>query len=324
VTSRVKARFIEPMLLEPSPSLPEGEGWTYELKLDGYRALGIRGCGPASLRSRNGNDFTLKYPAVARALQALPDETVVDGEVVALDETGRPSFNLLQNRKPGAPVVYYLFDVLVLEARDVMALPLSQRRALLEGRVLPRLDEPVRSAPQFDVPLAGLIRAVREQGLEGLVAKRLDSRYEPGRRSGAWKKMRLNRGQEFVIGGYTPGSRAGSLDAIILGYYDAAGRLLFAARTRNGFTPATREQVARRFRGLETAACPFANLPEPRGGRWGQGLTADKMAECRWLRPELVAQVEFVEWTPDDHLRHAKFVALREDKDPSEVRREPG
>ena len=164
-----------------------------------------------------------------------------------------------------------------------------------------------------------LIQSVKAQGFEGLVAKRQDSRYEPGLRSGAWMKMRINRGQEFVIGGYTVGGNP--FDALIFGYYEG-DRLLYAARTRNGFTPVVRAQLFKKFRALEVKACPFANLPEPKGGRWGAGLTAKKMADCRWLKPVLVGQFEFVEWTPDNHLRHTKFIALREDKAAREVRRE--
>ena len=131
--------------------------------------------------------------------------------------------------------------------------------------------------------------------------------------------MRVNRGQEFVIGGYTIGPH--TFDAVILGYYNG-DQLMYAARTRNGFTPAVRQRLMRAFRPLETRVCPFANLPEARSGRWGQGLTKAKMADCRWLTPELVAQVEFVEWTADQHLRHATFIGLREDKAARDVRRE--
>jgi bifunctional non-homologous end joining protein LigD len=132
-------------------------------------------------------------------------------------------------------------------------------------------------------------------------------------------KMRVNSGQEFVIGGYTPSPK--NFDALIIGYYQD-GKLIYTARTRNGFTPGLRAEIFKRFRGLDTDRCPFVNLPEPRGGRWGQGLIAAKMAECRWLKPVLVGQFEFVEWTPDNHLRHTKFVGLREDKDPKRVHRE--
>ncbi|HVZ34582.1 MAG TPA: hypothetical protein VG963_19270, partial [Polyangiaceae bacterium] len=218
-----------------------------------------------------------------------------------------------------APLVYYVFDLLVLDGRDLTDEPLTSRRELLRREVLSKLAEPIRESPQFDVKLLDLIRVAKEQGLEGLVAKRKDSRYEPGQRSGAWQKMRLNEQQEFVIGGYTRAPR--NFDALIFGYYDGP-QLRYVARTRNGFTPASRDQLFQRFKGLETTECPFVNLPEARSGRWGQGLTAEKMIECVWLKPVLVGQFEFLEWTPDDHLRHSKFVGLREDKEPREVVRE--
>ena len=132
--------------------------------------------------------------------------------------------------------------------------------------------------------------------------------------------MRMNRGQELVIGGYTIGGK--SFDALILGYYED-NKLMYVARTRNGFTPSSRLELAKRFHGLETSVCPFANLPEPKGGRWGAGFTAAKTKGCRWLTPTLVGQFEFVEWTPDNHLRHSRFMGLREDKKPKDVIREP-
>ena len=132
--------------------------------------------------------------------------------------------------------------------------------------------------------------------------------------------MRVNRAQEFVIGGYTLGTK--TFDALIIGYYDDDDRLIYVARTRNGFTPRSRELLSKKFRGLEIAACPFANLPEAKSGRWGFGLTKAKMADCRWLKPQLVGQFEFVEWTADNHLRHSAFVALRDDKAARDVRRE--
>src|SRR3954470_5615988 len=144
------------------------------------------------------------------------------------------------------------------------------------------IREPIRQSPVLEGPSGQLIESVREQSLEGLIAKRLDSVYEPGQRSGAWRKMRVNQGQEFVIGGYTPSPK--NFDALIFGYYEG-NRLLYAARTRNGFTPRLREELFRRLQPLEIAECPFANLPEKSAGRWGQGLTAAKMKECRWLAP---------------------------------------
>lgn len=304
----------------PATALPEGADWSYELKLDGYRALAIKSGGGVRFRSRNDKDFNARYPAVAKALAALPDKTVVDGEVVALDGAGRPSFNSLQNLGSAkTPIVYYVFDLLLLGGRDIMSESLAVRRKLLRERVLPHLSEPVRESPVLEAGLSDLIIAVRAQGLEGLVAKRLDSRYEPGRRPGTWQKMRLNRAQEFVIGGYTTASR--HFDALVFGYFDG-DRLMYVGRTRSGFTPASRGKLARLFLGLESPECPFANLPESHSGKWSEGLTADKMKECHWLKPTIVGQFEFVEWTPDNHLRHVKFVALREDKDPRDVRRE--
>jgi len=189
----------------------------------------------------------------------------------------------------------------------------------LRKKILPRLADPVRYAAPLDARLPALIESVKAQGFEGLVAKRLDSRYEAGPRSGAWQKMRVNRAQEFVIGGYTVGTK--TFDALISGYYEG-DRLMYAARTRNGFTPVVRQQLFKKFRGLERKDCPFVNLPEAKTGRWGAGLTAAKMKECRWLEPVLVAQVEFLEWTGENHLRHTKFFALRDDKPARDVRRE--
>jgi DNA ligase D-like protein (predicted ligase) len=319
--SKSKAGFIEPMLLLRREHLPEDADWMYEIKLDGYRALAIKTSGKVHLRSRNNNDFSLRYPSITNALAKLPDESVIDGEIVALDQAGKPSFNALQNYdfSGSADLFFYVLDLLVLAGRDVMTEPLSVRRALLEKRVLPKLREPVRYSTALPARLSDLISSVKAQGLEGLVAKKRSSHYEPGHRSGAWQKMRVNQGQELVIGGYTPSDK--NFDALVIGYYEK-GKLLYAGRTRNGFTPALRADLFKRIRPLQIGECPFANLPEKKQGRWGQGLTAAKMKECRWLKPVLVGQFEFVEWTADLHLRHTRFVALRDDKKARDVARE--
>ncbi|GAC1434233.1 MAG: hypothetical protein NVS1B11_17710 [Terriglobales bacterium] len=292
----------------------------YEVKLDGYRAVAINTAGKVSLRSRNDKDFSARYPTIVAALSALPNETVVDGEVVAFDEEGRPSFNVLQNYGSSrSDICYYIFDLMVLAGRDVMREPLEVRRELLEKRVLPKLDDPIRYSVELKAALPDLIDSVKAQGLEGLVAKRRSSAYEPGLRSGSWQKMRINQGQELVIGGYTPSDR--SFDALIIGYYEN-NRLLYAGRTRNGFTPMLRLELMKRLRPLEDVHCPFANLPEKKNGHWGQGLTAAKMKDCHWLKPKLVGQFEFVEWTADLHLRHTRFIALRDDKKAADVKRE--
>jgi bifunctional non-homologous end joining protein LigD len=181
-----------------------------------------------------------------KALASIPDDTVIDGEVIALDEEGRPSFNTLQNNGSGhAPLHFFIFGVLILAGKDVMGEPLAKRRELMEKRVFPKLDEPIRYSPVLEGSLKALVESVKAQGLEGLVAKRRDSRYEPGLRSGAWQKMRINQRQEFVIGGYTVGGK--TFDALVFGYYEG-GKLMYAARTRNGFTPKLRDELLHRFR----------------------------------------------------------------------------
>lgn len=313
-------QFIEPMLLLRTEHLPEGNGWVHELKLDGFRAVAFKSDGKVHLRSRNDKDFNGKDAVIVKALQAMPDETVIDGEIVAFDQSGLPSFSALQNYGSASGLlVYYVFDVMIVGGENVVALPLERRREILEGRVLGKLAEPIRQSPVLEASLADLIQSVKAQGLEGLVAKRRDSRYEPGQRSGAWQKMRVNQSQEFVTGGYTPSDN--NLDALIFGYYDG-DRLIYIARTRNGFTPSSREQLFRRFKGLETAECLFANLPEARAAGWRVRLTAEKMKDCRWLTPVLVGQFEFLEWTLDNHLRHSRFLQLREGKRARDVGRE--
>jgi ATP-dependent DNA ligase len=174
------------MLLLRTDALPDSQQWLYELKLDGYRAIAFRRGGTVHLRSRNDKDFSSRYPGVVNALAMLPDDTVIDGEVVAFDPDGRPSFNALQNfGSASAPVAYYVFDLMVISGRDVMGERLERRRDLLEKKVLPKLREPVRYAASLDAILPVLVQSVKAQGFEGLVAKRRDSVYEPGLRSGA-------------------------------------------------------------------------------------------------------------------------------------------
>jgi bifunctional non-homologous end joining protein LigD len=253
------------------------------------------------------------------ALAGLPEGTVLDGEVVAIDESGRPDFNLLQNfRAEASRIHYYVFDLLCWKYRDLTRVPLMERRALLKSLVLVH-DKRIRISDYMEAAPKDLLSAVREQGLEGVIGKRKDSLYQPGKRSGAWIKCRVNRGQEFVIGGYFPGPHG--FDSLIVGYYDG-GKLIYVARTRNGFVPASRRQVFSKLKHLVAASCPFVNLPETRRSRFGEELNAEKMKKAVWLRPEAVAQIEFLEWTEADRLRHSKFVGLREDKNPRSVVKE--
>jgi bifunctional non-homologous end joining protein LigD len=164
-----------------------------------------------------------------------------------------------------------------------------------------------------------VLDVAREQGLEGIVAKRIDAAYESGQRSGAWVKYKTSQSQELVVGGYLPGPDG--FESLLVGYYEK-GRLLFAGKVRNGFVPALRRQISERFAELAAKDCPFANLPEPKNARRGEALTKEVMKKCRWLAPELVAEIHITEWTRDKHLRHARFAGLRDDKDPREVVRE--
>lgn len=299
--------------------LPEGQGWQLELKLDGYRGIGIKSNGRTHLASRNGKNFSERFPTVTRALDRLPDETVIDGEIVAVSEDGLPSFNLLQNFGSAThAILFYAFDLLILAGTDLRSRPLEQRRALLR-ELIPTVGDPVRHSETFDVPAAELLAIVRQHGLEGIVAKRRNSSYRSGDRSGDWVKLRANKGQEFVIGGYVPSST--TFDSILVGYYQGRD-LTYAARIRAGFVTALRQKVFSQFRGLEIAQCPFVNLPERGKDRWGEGLTAEDMKHCRWLKPHLVASIEFLEWTPENRLRHPKFIRLRDDRDAEQVVRE--
>jgi DNA ligase D-like protein (predicted ligase) len=313
-----KVRFIEPMYALAVQKLPHGQECLYEVKFDGYRCLARKDSTGVTLWSRRENLFTKQSPHVARACERLPANTLVDGEIVALDESGKVSFNLLQHHRSKAQaLVFYAFDVLIYRGRSGLNVPLYFRR-----EVLRRVFEDINAAPvglseNIEAAPADLIRVVKEFGFEGIVAKRKDSFYESGKRSGAWVKYKVNRGQEFVIGGYTPGN---PFHALIVGYYKGE-RLLYAAKVRNGFVPVVCREVASKFKGLEIDTCPFANLPEKERTQWA--LTKEEMENCVWLKPELVAQIEFTEWTPDGHLRHSKFVGLREDKEAGGVVREP-
>jgi ATP-dependent DNA ligase len=196
-----------------------------------------------------------------------------------------------------------------LSGEDLMKRTLDERRTLLR-RTMRQLAEPIRFSETFDTSPGDMIAVVRENGLEGVVAKRRDSHYEPGSRSGAWVKLRVNRRQNFVIGGYTP--REQNFDSILVGYYKGHD-LKYAASIRAGFTPASRRQVSARFTKLETVDCPFSNLPDATKGRWGAGITAEKMAQCHWLKPRIVVAIDFLEWTLENRLRHPSFVALSKD-----------
>ncbi len=316
---KVRPDFLEPMLALPIAQLPDDRvQWSYEVKLDGYRCLALRDTQGAKLFSRNKNLLNARFPKIARAVMALPAETLLDGEIVALDESGRPSFNILQNYQASAEeIYYYVFDLLIYQGRSLIDLALEKRRKMLKA-VLESLTNDLRLSEDFTGTAAEIIRAAKELGLEGVIAKQRNSLYRPGERNGAWVKYRINRTQDLVIGGYVPG--ANYFDALLVGYYQS-DKLLFVGKVRNGFVPRVRREVFGRFSGLETKDCPFANLPEPKAARRRMALTANAMEECRWLRPELVAEIEFTEWTEANRLRDARFAGLRHDKRAHDLRR---
>jgi bifunctional non-homologous end joining protein LigD len=259
-SERVQPTFIEPMQVAPVRDLPDGGAWSYEAKLDGYRCLAAKRSSGVVLWSRRGNGFTDRFPEIAQACEKLPPDTLIDGEVVAVDGTGRVSFNALQNARPNAHLQFYVFDVLIHCGGNVMRLPLEDRRDLLRD-ALRRVEYPVIQSTAFDVSPAELIRAAKELELEGVIAKRKGSIYESGRRSGAWLKYKLNRSQEFVIGGYTVG--IDPFDALVVGCYEGR-KLRYVSRVKAGFNPPLRRELYRLLAMLETDHCPFANLPEAR------------------------------------------------------------
>ena len=318
-TKAATVQFVEPMYAQLVQQLPEGSEWLYEVKFDGYRCLAARDAAGVTLWSRRGNDFTAQFPNIATACERLPARTLLDGEIIAIDQNGHISFNLLQHHRSQAQaLLLYVFDVLIYRGINLLDEPLSKRRELLSNIIKPlsRNASAVALSESIDATPAELIGVVKEFGFEGVIAKRKNSCYESGKRSGAWLKYKVNQSQEFVIGGYTPGN---PLDAVIVGYYEG-DKLIYAAKVRNGFVPRLRRKVWQKLKGLEITSCPFANLPEMKRTQFS--LTREEIKNCIWLKPELVAQIEFTEWTPDDHLRHSKFAGLRDDKDPHEVVRE--
>lgn len=319
---QVKASFVEPMQCKLTATVPEGEQWEYEAKFDGYRALVVK-ASEVALLSRRNNVLTAEFPSIVDAFAHLEPDTVIDGELIAVDEHGRPAFNLLQNHARHADAVqFYAFDLPIYRGHSLTSVPLQKRRELLRT-VLDRAEEPVKFSETLEAAPRQLIASAKQIGLEGLVAKRIDSHYEPGKRSGAWVKYKLNLDQELVVGGYVPAPRR-HFDALLVGYYEN-NQLIFAGKIRNGFKePGSKERVFARFKGLGTSKCPFDNLPEAANARRGMALTAEAMKLCCWLKPKLVAQIGIREWTSDGHLRHASFLGLREDKDPREVARERG
>ncbi len=301
-----RPRFIEPMECTRVSRLPEGDDWVYEIKQDGYRVIALVDLGSAFLYSMSGNSYTDDFPGIVFALRELRQgNLVLDGEIVALDPSGRANFQELQNRRRTRfPIVYYVFDILHQDGKDTLSLPLSRRKQIL-NKLAVHFRDPLRLNDSFQTELSPLIEQVRKLGLEGIVAKRADSIYLAGKVSDAWQKHRFNQEGQFVVGGYV---RAGdTFSSLIIGEY-RGNNLYYVKRVAAGFTAALRKQVLEQLKSLRTKQCPFVNLPEP--GRSGHGLTDDKMRDCVWLKPERRCELEFVERTQSGRLRHAVFRRL--------------
>jgi len=301
----------------PSPD----DAYAYEFKWDGVRALTYVRKGEVLVESRNLLDVTGQYPEVTGVAEKLDGRTaVLDGEIVALDKKGRPSFQLLQGRMhisseievrrrmAETPVAYLVFDVLYLDGKSTMRLPYTERRALLEG--LPIAGPSIQVPPSTRGNGAGVVEASKKTGLEGVMAKRLDSTYEVGKRSRAWLKVKNHKGQEFVIGGWSTGEgrRAGTIGALLVGYYDH-GKFIYAGHVGTGFTDRLLDELRKEMAPLTRPDSPF-DSPVPR------------LKNTTFVEPMLVGEVQFSEWTRDGTLRQPSFKGLREDKDPRKVVRE--
>ena len=300
------------MLATLADDVPAGDGWLYEIKWDGYRAIAYVRGGEARLLSRNDNDLTERFAGVARAIpRALktPD-CVLDGEVCALDEHGKATFSAMQQGKEGTTYIYVVYDVLEQDGEPLVDLPLTERQRRLE-RLLDRRNRTVQLSEAFDDGEA-LFEAAKEQGLEGIVAKRADSRYAVGRRTRDWLKVKTHGDEEFVVVGYTKGqgNRAGRFGSLVLARYDG-GDLVWVGNVGTGFTSAEIDRLLALLRPLERPTSPLVEVPK---------MPKVRKGDVVWVEPRLVAQVEFRQWTHDGHLRAPVYKGLRADKDPREVR----
>lgn len=316
---------FRPMLATLANTPPEGPGWAWELKWDGIRALGLVQDGGVRLWTRNGNEVTPRYPELELLGGALAGhDALLDGEIVTFDEASRPSFERLQRRMHvqdtheiqrlavEVPVVYVVFDLLWLDGHLTTGLPYENRRRLLTTALD---DGPTWQVPRHEVGDGhAIIQVSHNFSLEGVVAKRLDSIYEPGRRSPAWVKVKNHMSQEFVVGGWAPGkgSRSSTFGALLLGYYDDSGLLRYAGRVGTGFTESTLADIQAALEPIERDTSPFADPLESRAIE----------AEVHFVEPVLVAQVRFTEWTSVGRIRHPAFLGLRTDKAADEVTRE--
>jgi len=315
---------LAPQLATQASGLPANGRWILEIKLDGYRMLArFDGSAKPRLFTRNGHDWSSKMPLLIDELAALKLKgTWLDGEVVVLGPDGLPAFNALQNAFDGKAtrdITYFVFDVPYFEGHDLRAAPLRERRALLEALLASRSSDHVRLSTAFDAEPAHLMRSAEKLKLEGILAKREDAPYV-SRRTDTWLKLKGQQRQEFVIAGFTDrGGDAASkeIGSLLLGVHDDKGQLVPAGNVGTGWSGETAASLKERLLKLEVAKTPFATAPAG-SKRW---VRRAGVAE-RWVKPQLVAEVVFADWTPDGHIRHAKFIGLRSDKPAKQVTRE--
>jgi bifunctional non-homologous end joining protein LigD len=310
--TRPKPAPYVPMLATLVEDVPKGPGWLFEVKWDGYRATATVAEAEATLTSRRGNDLTERFAGVAKEIgrAVKTPSCVLDGEVCALDEEGRSSFSEMQ--KGSDTLVYYVFDLIELEGEPLLDLPLTERRARLE-KLVDRRNRTVRVSETFDDGEALLV-AAEEQELEGIIAKRADSKYQPGKRTREWLKIKTHGRQEFIIAGYTKGQgrRAGRLGSLILAV-KRGDELVYVGNCGTGFTDQEIDKLIRLLEPLERPTPPFEVVPK---------MPKVKKGDVVWVQPKLVCEVEFSEWTHDGRLRAPSYQGLREDKTADEVRRE--
>lgn len=305
--------IFRPQLASLSPSPPSGSQWLHELKLDGYRLACVREGRTVRLLTRNGNDWTSQFPEVVKAaLELTVSNVVLDGEVVIQRPDGRTDFQALQNaiarKPPRKGLVYFAFDLLRLNDEDIAAKPVERRKQLLEALLADEDTQRIRySAHVIGEGAAVFAEACRLQA-EGIVSKRLRQPYRPGRSSG-WLKTRCVLRQEFVIGGFTDpeGSRE-AIGALLVGAFGDDGKLAFTGKVGTGFDHRTARMLRSKLEPLEQRACPFTPRPEGWLGKHGH-----------WVRPTMVAEVQFSEWTRDRKIRHPSFQGLRAGGPPAET-----
>lgn len=311
---------LSPMLATLVDKPFEAPGWTYEIKWDGYRALAFMHQGEVELKSRNDKPYNEKFYPVYETLVKWGIDAIIDGEVVVLDSNGKSNFGALQNWRSEADgdLLYYVFDVLWLDGKDLCSLPLQQRREILKSIVPP--EGIIRLSDSFDVTGTEFFQGIKQMGLEGMIAKRLDSIYEPGARTSHWLKIKANQRQEMVIGGYTRNAESSKLfSALLVGVYQGKD-LIFTGKVGTGFNDKQQREMLKQFAPLKTDKAPFAE--EPDYNKPTRFNPRPAKAAATWLKPQLVCEVSFAEMTSDGVMRHPSFEGMRTDKKAKEVVRE--